>query len=146
MTGNAIYRGPTRKQAETVNLPVAGAYTPGVFVTSDGSTLTIAAAADALNEVLLLANVEFSNQTITTAYTSGDTGVAYQVQPGETYQAQMAAATYAVGDPLTIDANGRLAAAGLDAAIVAYCQQAGTFSAGDLADVVIANRVRTDAA
>lgn len=142
MTGYAIYRGPTRKQPETVNLPVAGAYLPGLLVVASDTALTAAVAADGVNELHVLTNIDFNNQTITTAYTSGDTGSAYQAVPGETYQVQMAAGTYAVNAALTVDANGRLAAAGLDAPIVAYCKQAGTFTAGQLADAVIANRVR----
>lgn len=143
MAGNSIYRGPGRRQPETVNLPVAGAYLPGILVVSDGSTLTQAVVADADKELFVLSNVEFSNQTPTTAYTSGDTGIAYAPIPGDMYQCQVAAATYAEGDALTVDANGRLAAAGLDVPVVAYCREAGTFTAGDLVDVSIANRVRS---
>ncbi|MBS8227109.1 hypothetical protein [Vannielia litorea] len=146
MTGYAIYRGPSRAQPETVNLPLAGAYTPGELMVSDGAELTRAVAADALNELFVLTNLEFNNQTISTAYASGDTGAAYQAVPGQTYQVRMAAGTYAVGAALTVDANGRLAAVSTDEPIVAYCKQAGTFSAGDLADAVIADRVRSDPA
>ncbi len=142
MAGNSIYRGPTRNQAETVNLPVAGAYLPGLLVTSNGVVLTAAVVVDSDNELLVLANADFNNQDTTTAYVSGDTGVAYVTVPGETYQVQMAAATYAVGDPLTVDANGQLAAAATTNPVIAYCQQAGTFAAAALADAVIANRVK----
>lgn len=143
MAGYSIFRGPNRRQPETVNLPVAGAYTPGILVVSDGAELTQAVVADATAELHVLSNVEFSNQTITTAYTSGDTGIAYTAVPGDMYQCQVAAGTYAVGAALTVDANGRLAAAGNDVAIVAHCQEAGTFTAGQLMDVSIANRVRS---
>lgn len=142
MAGNSIYRGPTRKQAETVNLPVAGAYLPGLLVTSNAVTLTQAVVADSDNELLVLANVEFNNQPVSLAYVSGDTGVAYKAVPGETYQVRVAAGTYAVGDPMTVNASGQLAAAATTNAVIAYCQQAGTFSAADLADVIIANRVK----
>ena len=40
---NVIYRGPVEREPETINLPVAGAYLPGIFVTSDGAELTQAA-------------------------------------------------------------------------------------------------------
>lgn len=146
MSGFSIFRGPNRSQPETVNLPVAGSYTPGELVVSDGTDLTRAVAADGVNELLVLGNMEFNNQTVDTAYTSGDTGIGYVAVPGDMYQCRMAAGTYAVGAALTVDANGRLAAAGTDAPIVAHCKEAGTFSAGDLADVVIANRVRSAAA
>ena len=144
MTGNVIYRGPIAREPQTINLPVAGAYKPGLLVTEDGSNLTQAAVADATGELLVLGNLRLYGQDHITAYTSGDTGVGYYTEPGQVYQAQMAAATYAKGDPLTVDANGRLAAAGLDAPIVAYCDEAGTYSAGDLGDVRIANRVRAN--
>lgn len=143
MAGYSIFRGPNRRQPETVNLPVAGAYTPGILVVSDGSQLTQAVVADATNELHVLSNVEFSTQTIATAYTSGDTGIAYSPVPGDMYQCQVAAATYAVGDALTLNASGQLVGAGLDQPIVAYCQEAGTFTAGQLMDVSIANRVRS---
>ncbi len=137
----SIFRGPTRRQPETVNLPVAGAYLPGMAVVASATALTAAVAIDAESEFMILSNVEFSNQTVTTAYTSGDTGIAYVPLMGDTYMVQMAAGTYALGDALTIDANGRFAAAGTGARICAYCDQAGTFTAGQLADARIANRV-----
>lgn len=146
MAGNVIYRGPVAKEPQTVNLPVNGTLLPGTIVTSDGSQLSQAVAADAAGQIYILSNLRFKDQDVETAYTSGDTGVAYEALPGEVYQARMAAGTYALGDPLTVDANGRLAAAGLDVPIVAHCAEAGTYSAGDLADVTIANRVRSAAA
>lgn len=145
MAGNVIYRGPVAKEPQTINLPVAGAYLPGILVVSNGSTLTQAGVANAVSQLFVLSNVRFKDQDVTTAYASGDTGVAYEAVPGEVYQCRMAAGTYALGDPLTVDANGRLAAAGLDVPIVAHCAQAGTFSAGDLADATISNRVRSAA-
>lgn len=150
MAGNRIWRGDIEDQPRTINLPVAGAYLPGVFVTQDGTNLTVAVAASVDDRLYLLSNMEFKDQDAVTAYASGDTGIAYEVRPGQKYQAQMAAGTYSLGDRLTIDANGRLAAAtGIGATttvaaaniVVAYCDEAGTFSAGDLADAVIANRV-----
>lgn len=146
MSGNVIYRGPIAKEPQTINLPVNGALLPGLLVTSDGSQLSQAVVADAASVLYVLSNMRFKDQDVATAYTSGDTGVAYEALPGELYQVRMAAGTYALDDPLTVDANGRLAAAGLDVPIVAYCAQAATFAAGDLADARIANRVRSAAA
>lgn len=136
---NSVYRGSARKQPETVNLPVSGAYLPATFVESTGSALTqITTAVD--KRPLLLGNRDFYSQDITTAYTSGETGVAYKLEPGMEVQAAMAAGTYAYGAPLTVAASGRLAAATAGAVVVAWYDQAGaTLSAGDLADVVIAN-------
>lgn len=150
MAGNVIYRGPITDEPETINLPVAGAYLPGILVVASAAALTQAVAANADDQLYILSNNRFVGQDVITAYASGDTAVAYETAPGQKYQAQMAAGTYALGDRLTVDANGRLAAAtGIAATttvaaaniVVAYCSQAGTFSAGDLADVTIANRV-----
>lgn len=146
MSGNSIYRGPIAKEPQTINLPVNGALLPGILVTSDGAQLDPAVAADAAGVLYVLSNRRFYDQDVAKAYVNGETGVAYEALPGELYQVRMAAGTYAIGDALTVDANARLAAAGLDVPIVAYCEQAGTFSAGDLADVRIANRVRSAAA
>lgn len=136
---NVIYRGPTSRQPATVNLPVAGAYLPGIFVTSDDAELTQATTAIE-KQLFLLSNSRFLEQDIATAYAADDSAVAYEVLPGEKYQARMAAATYAVGDPLTVDSDGRLAAAGAASVVVAYFRgTAGAHSAGDFADVDIAN-------
>lgn len=144
MAANVIYRGPISREPETINLPVAGAYVPGIFVTSDGSQLTQATAVDAEGRVFVLGNRRFYGQGPDEAYASGDTGVAYELEPGHKYSVQFAAGTYAHGDKLAIDANGRLAAAGLDAVVVATYDDAGaTLVAGDRADAVIAFRNRT---
>jgi hypothetical protein len=144
MAANVIYRGPIAQEPETINLPVAGAYLPGIFVTSDGGALTQAVAADATGRIFVLGNRRFYGQGPDEAYPDGDTGVAYELEPGHKYSVQFAAGTYSPGDELTIDANGRLAAAGLDAAVVATYDDAGaTLTAGDRADVVIAFRSRT---
>lgn len=146
MTGNLIYRGPIAKEPQTVNLPVAGAYLPGILVVASATALTQAVAADALKPLHVLSNMRFTDQDIATAYASGDTGIAYEALSGEVYQVRMAAGTYALNAPLTVDANGRLAAAGVDAVVVAFCAQAGTFAAGDLADARIADKFRTNPA
>lgn len=142
MAKNVIYRGPVEREPETINLPVAGAYLPGIFVTSDGSTLTQAANGE--GRVFLLSNRRFYDQGPDVAYASGDTGVAYRLETEQEYTARFAAGTYAKGDPLTVDANGRLAAAGLDAVVIAYYDGEGaTLTAGDRDDIVIAPRNRT---
>lgn len=137
---NRIYRGPVAKEPQTINLPVAGAYLPGILVTSDGSTLTAGSAADMGEKLYVLGNVGFKGQDIATAYTSGDTGVAFDALPGEVYQARMASATYAKGDKLTIAASGyltKVAAVG-DVTVAYFDGTAGAHGAGDLADVIIA--------
>ena len=139
MAGYSISRGPNHRQVDTVNLPVDGALLPGTLVTSDGDQLSAAAAAT-VGPPMVLSNVEFSNQTISTAYVSGDTGIAYMPIPTDMFQVRVAAGTYAYNAPLTYAASGRLAAAGSGDAIVAYCREPGTFSAGDLMDVSIGDR------
>lgn len=146
MAGNVIYRGPVKDEPETVNLPVAGAYSPGIMVTSDGSQLTVATASNIEDDLLILSNRRFYDQDVTTAYASGDTGVAYRPRPGEVYQVRVAAATYAVGATLTIGASGYLTATGTSERVLAFfADTAGAYSAGDLADVRIANSFNTAA-
>lgn len=137
---NTIYRGPIANEPETVNLPVAGAYLPGIFVTENGSTLTVATSANNEDEVLILSNVRFKDQALGDAYASGDTGIAYRPRPGEVYQARLAAATFAYGDPLAVGASGYLEAAALNDVVVAFfAGTAGAKTAGELDDVRIAN-------
>lgn len=143
MAGNVIYRGPVQKEPQTVTGLVAGAYLPGILVTFDGTTFTVATASDNGEKLYVLGNRRFYGQSVATAYAAGDTGVAYEILPGEVYQVRLAAATYAKGDQLTIGASGYLdAAVDSPAGDVVYGyfdDTAGTFSAGALADVKIAS-------
>lgn len=140
MAGNVIYRGPIKDEPETANQLVAGAYLPGVLCTTDGTTLTVATAADIEADLLLLSNRRFYDQDVETVYASGDTGVAYRPRSGEVYQVRMAAATYAKGAALTVGAAGRMIAAGAGERVLAFFEDTGAaYSAGDLADVRIAN-------
>lgn len=139
---NVIYRGPVTREPVTINLPVVGAYLPGTFVTSDGAELT--QAADAEGRVFLLSNRRFYDQGPDDAYVADETGVAYRIEPEQEYQARFAAGTYAKGDALTVNASGQVAAAGLDAVVVAYYDGEGaTLTAGDRDDIVIATRNRS---
>ena len=142
MTAKVIYRGPVDREPTSVNLPVAGAYLPGELVVSNGSTLTRAVAANADEQLLVLSNRDFSGQTVGTAYASGDTGIAYRTRPDDEYNVRFAAGTYTKGQALTVDADGRMAAAAAGDPVFAYYDGAGlALAAGDLDDVVIANRV-----
>ena len=135
-----IYRGPIANEPQTVNLPVAGAYLPGVMVTSDGSTLTEAIAADIEGDLHLLSNSRFVGQDIETAYASGDTGVAYKPKAGEQYQVRLAADNYAANDLLTVGASGYLEKAGSGERVLAFFKgSAGAIAAGALTDVEFAN-------
>lgn len=142
---NRIYRGPADRQPKTVSdKTVAGAYLPGTFVTEGASTLTQATAFGP--NVRLLGNRDFYSEgaftatdPLLTAYASGDTGVAYKLEPGQDYQAAVAAATYTWGQELTISAAGRLAAAATGNVVVGYSRSAGAKSAGDLIDFEVAN-------
>lgn len=135
---NVIYRGPVAREPQTINLPVAGAYLPGTFVTSDGTEFTQADAAT--DRLLLLSNRRFYNQGPDEAYEADETGVAYRIEPDQEYSAAMAADTYSHGDALTVDSNGRLATATSGDLVIAYVDgDGGTLEAGDRHDVVIAN-------
>jgi len=148
MAGNRIYRGPVTSgwQPRTVSLPVTGALLPGSLVEETASALV--QLTTALGKLpMILSNLEFKDQDVATAYASGDTGVAYHLEPGHVYQARMAAATYAKNAPLTIGASGRLTAATAATVVVAFFSDTpGAYEAGDLADVVIANAYTVPAA
>lgn len=149
MAGNVIYRGPvtTGWQPRTVtDKTVAGAYLPGTFVEEAAATLVQLTTALA-KLPMILGNQDFKDQDIATAYASGDTGVAYHLEPGQIYQARLAAATYAKDAPLTIGAAGRLTAATAATPVVAFFSDVpGAYSAGALADVIIANTYTVPAA
>lgn len=144
MSGNRIYRGPMDRQPRTVSgKTTAAALLPGTFVTEGATTFAQATAVGPM--VRLLTNRDYystgqfdANDPLKVAIASGDTADAYVIEPGQQYQVAMAAATYTWGQELTIAAAGRLAAAAQGNVVVAYCQQAGAASAGDLRDVEIA--------
>lgn len=145
MAGNVIYRGPLKDEPETVSdKTVAGAYLPGILVTESATALTVATASNIEDNLLVLSNRRFYDQDVATAYASGDTGVAYRPRPGEIYQVRLANATYAFGETLTIGASGYLTKTGFDERVIAFFEDtAGAYSAGDLADVRIANSFLT---
>lgn len=136
MAGNLIFRGPVGREPESINLPVKTALKPGTLCTEDGAELIVATASDMKEELLVLSNLAFKDQDLDTAYTAGDTGVAYRPEPGQVFQARLANATYAKGAPLTIGASGYLTAVGDEEVIYAYFDDtAGAYAAGALADV-----------
>ena len=149
MAGNVIYRGPVTSgwQPRTVtDKPVAGAYLPGTFVEETATQLVQLATALA-KLPMILGNMDFKDQDVATAYASGDSGVAYHLEPGQVYQARVAAATYTLNQPLTIGASGRLTAATAATPVVAFFSDTpGAKSAGDLVDVIIANTYTVPAA
>ena len=138
---NNIFRGALSDNPQTVSLPVAGAYTPGSFVTASTTALTQATAG--AGRLFLLSNRDFYSQDNATAYASGDTGIAYRLRPGFEFQAQVAAATYTYGQELTVGASGRLVAAASTNVVVAFfddkVKSGVAQSAGALCDIVIAN-------
>jgi hypothetical protein len=142
---NRVYRGPFDRQPKTISdKTVAGAYLPCTFVTEGASTLTQATAFAA--NLRLLGNRDFYSEghfnatdPLLTAYASGDTGVAYILEVGQSYQGAVAAATYAFGQELTVGAAGRLAAAASGDRVVAFSRGSGVKLAGDLMDFEVAN-------
>lgn len=141
---NRVYRGPADRQPKTVSdKTVAGAYLPGTFVTEGASALTQATAFAA--NLRLLADRDYYNEahfnatdTLKVAYASGDTGVAYKLEPAQDFAAAAAAATYTYGQELTVGAAGRLAAAASGNTVVGFAREAGAKSAGDLLDFEVA--------
>lgn len=137
---NVIYRGPVEREPETINLPVASPYQPGIFVRKAANGV-VSAAADATGRLLILGNRRFIGQSIDTPYAATETGVQYRTEPDQEYYVQLAAAAYTVGQELTVGAGGVLkAAAGGDIVIATFDEKAGrTLSAQGFADVVIVN-------
>ncbi len=141
-----VHRGPGDRQAHTTEAKtLAGAYLPCTFVTEGAATLTQATAP--AGYLRLLASRDFygtgqldANDPLKVAYASGDTGVAYILEPGQRYLVAVAAATYTFGQELTVAAAGRAAGAATGNQVVAFSRDAGAKSAGDLIEVEIANR------
>lgn len=142
-----IYRGPADRQPKTIsNRTVNGALLPGTAVAVTATQFNQATAVSG-GRLALLANRDFYSEghfTATdptmTAYTTGDTGVAFVLEPGQKYLWAAAAATYTNGQELTIAASGRVAAAASTNVVVAYFDGVtGSKSAGELIEVEIAN-------
>jgi hypothetical protein len=144
---NRVYRGPADRQPKTLsNRTVNGALLPCTAVLVSATQFSQATSASG-GRLALLGSRDFygtahfdATDPLLTAYASGDTGVAYVLEPGQEYQWALAAATYTHGQELTVGASGRLTAASAGNIVVAHYDGAtGAKSAGDLGDVVIAN-------
>ncbi|MFO1163405.1 MAG: hypothetical protein U1E60_31535 [Reyranellaceae bacterium] len=144
---NRIYTGPQDRQPKTIsNRTCAAALLPGTFVNVNATQFTQATSVSG-GRVALLANRDFyglatdSSDPLKTAYQIGETGIAYELRPVQTYMAALAAGTYTSGQELTIGASGRLTAAATGDRVMAYFDgpNGSVLAAGDLADVVIAN-------
>jgi hypothetical protein len=140
-----VYKGPNGRQPVTTDARVvAAALLPCTFVTETATQFTQATAPGP--NVRLLANRDFystaqldATNPLQTAYASGDTGIAYVLEPGQRYLVAVAAATYSYGQALTIAAAGRAAGAATGNVVVAFSREVGARSAGDLIEVEIAN-------
>lgn len=139
------YRGPNTRDLKTVSdKTVAAALLPCTFVTESATQFT-AATAFGPNLRLLLdrdfytgVGTEFTaTDPLLTAYASGDTGVAAVLEPGQTYQIAMAAATYTWGQEVVVAAAGRAAGAASSGVVVGFTRFAGARAAGALGDVEI---------
>jgi hypothetical protein len=134
---NVIYRGPVEREPETLNIQVAAALNPGVAVKVASGKLAVAT--DTTGRWFILGNRRFIGQDINTAYAVNETGVAYRVEGEQEYYVRLAAATYTVGQELTIGASGIFKAAATgDQVIATFDEKAGrTLAAEGFADVVI---------
>jgi hypothetical protein len=139
----SVYVGPNGRQPVTTDAKVlAAGLLPCTFVTESATQLAQATAPGP--NVRLLANRDFystgqldANDPLATAYASGDTGVAYVLEPGQRYLVAVAAATYTWGQEMTIAAAGRAAGAASTNLVVAYARGSGAKSAGDRMEVEI---------
>lgn len=142
---NRIFRS-AREDARTISdRTVSGALLPGTAVFVGATQLTQATAASG-GRLALLGDRDFygvstsTTEPLLTPYVSGETGIAYLLEPDHEVQWAMAAGTYTNGQELTVAAAGRLAAAVAGNIVVAHFDQAGaTLAAGALADVCVSN-------
>jgi hypothetical protein len=148
MSGNRIFRSAYERARTVSDRTVSGALLPGTAVFIGATQLTQAASASG-GRLALLGDRDFyapsaagfnATDPLMTPYTSGETGIAYLLEPDNEVQWAVAAGTYTNGQELTVAASGRLAAAVAGNIVVAYFDQTGaTLAAGALADVCIAN-------
>jgi hypothetical protein len=142
---NVTYVGPYARQPVTTDARVvSGALVPCTFVTETATQLT-QLTAPGTTVIRLLAPRDFygtdqlnANDPLKTAYASGDTGIAYVLEPGQRYLVAVAAATYTFGQELTIGAAGRAVAAAATNRVIAFSREAVVRAAGDLVEVEIA--------
>ena len=142
---NRIFRSGREKARTISDKTVTGALLPGTAVFIGATALTQAATASG-GRLALLGDRDYyglstaTTEPLLTPYVSGETGIAYLLEPDHEVVWAMAAGTYTTGQELTVAASGRLAAAAATNIVVAHYDQAGaTLAAGALADVVIAN-------
>ena len=146
MSGNRIFRSAAECPRTISDRTVSGALLPGTAVFVGATQLTQATAVSG-GRLALLGDREYYALGITTAtdplltpYASGDSGIAYLLEPQNEVQWAVAAGTYTNGQELTVAAAGRLAAAASGNVVVAHFDQVGaTLAAGALADVCITN-------
>lgn len=148
MAGNRVFRSARDNPRVISDRTVSGALLPATAVFVGASTLTQATAASG-GRLALLGDRDYygapaaaytSTDPLLTAYVSGETALAYLLEPQDEVQWAMAAGTYTNGQELTVAAAGRLAAAAAGNIVVAHYDQAGaTLAAGALADVCITN-------
>jgi hypothetical protein len=140
-----VYKGPNGRQPVTTDARVcAAALLPGTFVT-ESATQFAQATAPGTTFLRLLADRDFysagqldATDPLKTAYASGDTGIAFILEPGQRYLVAVAAATYSYGQELTVGAAGRAVGAVSTNRVIAFSRESGARSAGDLIEVEIA--------
>jgi len=142
---NRIFRSADECARTISDKTVSGALLPGTAVFVGATQLTQATAVSG-GRLALLGDRDFyglstsTTEPLLTPYVSGDTGIAYLLEPDHEVQWAMAAGTYTYGQELMIGAAGRLTAATSTNIVVAHYDQTGaTLGAGALADVVISN-------
>lgn len=143
---NRIFRSARENPRTISDKTVSGALLPGTAVFIGATQLTQAAAVSGGRLALLgdrdyygMSTGAFSTtDPLMTPYVSGETGIAYLLEPDHEVQWAMAAGTYTTGQELTVSAAGRLTAAVATNIVVAHFDQAGaTLAAGALADVCV---------
>ena len=142
---NRIFRSGREKARTISDKTVSGALLPGTAVFIGSTQLTQATAVSG-GRLALLGDREYyglssaATEPLLTPYVSGDSAIAYLLEPDHEVLWAMAAGTYTTGQELMVGAAGRLTAATSTNIVVAHFDQTGaTLAAGALADVVVAN-------
>ena len=147
---NRIFRSCRGTPRTITDKVMAAALLPGTAIFIGAAQLTQATSASGGRLAILGDRDYYSSQGVNstldplmTPYNVGESGVAYLPKPDEEFAVAMAAGTYVTGQELTIGALGRFVAAASGDTVIANFDQAGkTVTAGELADVVIANAYR----
>ena len=134
---NVIYQG-TKQDKATESLPVATALTPGIFVSIVGGEFV--GNADGKARLLALSNRQFIDDDIETAYSAGETAIAWEVEANDPFQMRAVTGNYTDQQELMLSAGGLLTAATAGNVVVAHVDGAKNLTSEGFLDVIAADK------